>query len=68
MPPELLTTRELADRLDVQYGDILEWTRDGIIPAIRTGRAYFYNLASVVEAIRERRAAIEAEAREAVPC
>lgn len=67
MPPELLTTQELAERIDARPSDILEWVRMGQIPAIKTGRAYYFNLASVVEAIRRHRKT-RAEAREAVSC
>jgi hypothetical protein len=68
MPPELLSTQELADRIDARPDEILEWVRMGYIPAIKTGRSYFYNLGSVVEAIRRVRheRAAEAERREAV--
>lgn len=67
MPPELLNTRELADRIDARPDEILDWVRMGYIPAIRSGRSYYYNLASVVEAIRQHRRE-KAEGREAVPC
>lgn len=55
MPPDLLDTRELADRLGTRPAEILEWVHTGIIPGIKVGRRYVFNLASVVEAIRRHR-------------
>lgn len=70
MPPELLTTRELADRIDARPNDILDWVRMGYIPAIKSGRSYYYNLGSVVEAIRQHRQeqAAEPDRQEVATC
>jgi hypothetical protein len=55
MPPELLTASELSERIDAKHVDVLKWTRRDYIPAIKVGGSYYYNLASVVEAIRRHR-------------
>jgi hypothetical protein len=54
MLPALLDARQLADTLDASYDDILSWTRRGIIPAIRAGGRYYYNLPRVAKALHAR--------------
>ena len=54
MPPNLLTPQELADALSASYGDVLQWTKRGLIPSIRAGRRHFYVLTQVTKALRER--------------
>jgi len=61
MPLTLLTARELAEKLGADYHAVLEWARDGEIPSIRVEGRVFFNLARVVNAIRQRQQA-EAEA------
>lgn len=57
----MLDARELAEQLDVQYGDILKWVRSGIIPAMKVRGAYVFHLAKVVDALRRHQAAKAAE-------
>lgn len=61
MPPELLTTAELADRLGESEERVLAWARAGRVPAIKVGRQNFYNLRSVLAALRKWRAEADAE-------
>lgn len=64
MPPKILGARELAETLDANYGDLLSWTRRGLIPSIKSGGRYFYDLRRVLEALRTQ----EAEMEEAALC
>jgi hypothetical protein len=64
LPPKLLSAGELAETLDVPYGDILSWHRTGVIPVIRAGGRLYFNLAAVVKALRAHAEAREAEAPE----
>ena len=52
MPIKLLTARELAERIDVRYSQVLMLARGGEIPSIKVGAEYYFNLASTVKAIR----------------
>jgi hypothetical protein len=52
MPPILVDSRELAEKLDVDYGDVLELAKSGRIPSIPVGKRKYFNLASVVQALR----------------
>jgi excisionase family DNA binding protein len=54
MSPELLNAHEVADRLGAKYRDVLEWTREGVIPAVKIGGAYYYWLPRVIEGLRSR--------------
>lgn len=65
MKPKLLDPKELGELLDTPYADILSMTRRGLLPHIKVGGRYYYNLSRVVAAIRERQAA---EKTEAAPC
>lgn len=51
MPPTLLSPRELADKLDASYEDVLSWTRRGLIPSIKSSGRYYYNFPKVVKAL-----------------
>ncbi len=55
MPPIFCTARELAQRLDVSYPTILDWSRRRKIPFIRDGRgSYLFNLYTVMKALRQK--------------
>jgi len=57
---ELLTARQLADRLHVRPSTIQRWARAGLIPAIHlTPKVVRYDLAEVLRVIREGRRARE---------
>jgi excisionase family DNA binding protein len=62
MPPTLLSPRELAERLDSGYGDVLSWARRGLIPSIKTGGRYYFDLTKVVRALHERQGATASKA------
>lgn len=64
-PPKLLTPRDLAERLDARYDDVLTWARRGYIPSIKVAGRIYFNLAQVCETLRDRR---EAPAEEAASC
>lgn len=52
-PIDYRTTREMAETLDVTVPWLQHYTRDGVIPAIKIGRRYFYDEAAVREAMDE---------------
>lgn len=49
MPPVLLDARQLADKLDATYEDVLRWARQGLIPSIKTGGKRYFNLNQVAK-------------------
>lgn len=54
MPP-LLTTEELADWLQIQPRTVQEWTKRGMIPALRMShKVVRYDPEAVLEAVRDR--------------
>jgi excisionase family DNA binding protein len=54
---DLLTTSQLAERLQVSKDTILGWARSGVIPEIRiSAKVRRFSLDDVVKAIRERAA------------
>jgi phage terminase Nu1 subunit (DNA packaging protein) len=54
-PTKRLTTHELAAAVGVSYGTVMAWTRKRWVPWQRGfGERYTYNLAEVVEALRQR--------------
>lgn len=51
---ELLTAKQLAEKLAINYQAVLRWTRDGTIPAIKFGkRVYRYDLNKVKAGIEK---------------
>ena len=54
MPPVLLSARQLAQRLDAQYVDVLHWSRRGMIPCIRVGGRVYFDLKKVARALNQR--------------
>jgi len=62
MPPVLLNTLELADRLGEPYEHVSRWARAGTIPAITVGNKRYFNLKAVVHELRERQQNQPAEA------
>ena len=53
--PELLTTRDLARRLQVTPETVRSWARRGLIPTLRvTPKVVRYNLAAVLAALAKR--------------
>lgn len=52
MPPEILTSDELAERLKANPETIRRQTRNGSIPALRLGGEYRYEWGEVVAAIQ----------------
>lgn len=54
MPPVLLTGRQLAERLDASYDDVLSWSRRDIIPSIRVSGRVYFDLKKVLRALNER--------------
>lgn len=67
MPPTLLNPRELAERLDCGYDQVLSWTRSGLIPSIKASGRYYYNFSRVVQALHSRSAEPTPES-ETAPC
>lgn len=54
MPPELLTTSELSEQLDVDRADLLAFVQEGRIrPVAKLNREYVFSVPSVVAAIRQ---------------
>ena len=54
MSTELLTAKELGERLKVQTGTIKAWARRGVIPCLRpTPKILRFNLADVLHALKE---------------
>lgn len=52
LPKELLTPRELADRLRISSGTLRKWAKDGLIPKVQIKAGTFrYDPAAVVEAM-----------------
>jgi predicted site-specific integrase-resolvase len=51
MLPTLLDARQLATELDTSYDEVLSWTRRGLIPVIKAGGRYYYNLSKVAKAL-----------------
>lgn len=66
MPPVLLDARQLGQRLDASYYEVLDWARRDVVPSIKVGGRYFFDLRKVVRALNERSTAAPQE--EAVPC
>lgn len=55
-PATLLTADELADRLRVRPATIRQWTREGLIPALRVrAKTIRYDFGEVCEAMRRQR-------------
>ena len=55
MTPEILTTRQVAELLQVTVETVRDWTRAGIIPAIEIrGPVRRYCRRDVLDALRER--------------
>lgn len=54
MPPEILTSDELAARLRVNTETIRRLTRKGEIPFMRLGGEYRYDWAAVLQAIQSK--------------
>ena len=52
--PHLIDFAELAHELSVSQGAIRKWTAEGWLPCIKVGRTVRYNLAEVMEAVRQR--------------
>jgi hypothetical protein len=67
MPPEFLGARELAEELQMPYGDVLSLSRRGRIPYTKAGGQYFYVLSRVVRALRRKPETIPAPESEATP-
>jgi len=67
MTPIVLTPRELSDRIDASYEDILSWSRRGVIPSVRVGGRIYFNLGSVMKSLN-RRQADEQPSRELAGC
>lgn len=57
MPPVLLDAHQLAERLDAGYGDVLRWARRDVIPSIKVGGRYFFDLKKVAIALNQRSSA-----------
>lgn len=53
MKPSLLDPHQIAEKLDTTYDEVLSWTRRGLIPAIKAGGRYYYNLAKVAKALHQ---------------
>jgi excisionase family DNA binding protein len=59
---ELMTRRELAEWLRIRPRTVLDWTKRGVIPALRMSHKIVrYDPAAVLEAIRERQGASDAK-------
>ena len=54
MPPVLLDARQLAQRLDASYHDVLQWARRDVIPSIKVGGRYYFDLKKVAMALNQR--------------
>ena len=60
---ELLTTSQLAERLQVSKDTIREWARNGVIPEIRiSAKVRRFSLDDIVKAFRDRTPSREASA------
>jgi len=68
MPPTLLDTRELAEVLGEDYGDVLTWAKTGAIPSITVGKRRVFNLKAVVDALKPRRPRFGYASEEPRPC
>ena len=51
---ELMTSREVAELLDVPISTVLEWGRNGTLPRVKLGRHVRFIRAHVEAAILER--------------
>lgn len=55
IPARLVRTREMAERLGIDWQTLLRWGREGKIPVVRlTARALFYDPEAVIGAIMAR--------------
>lgn len=61
MPPVLLDARQLGQRLDASYFEVLDWARRDVIPCIKVGGRYFFDLKKVVMALNQRSTAAPQE-------
>lgn len=61
MPPVLLDARQLGQRLDASYYEVLDWARRDIIPSIKAGGRYYFDLKKVLRALNERSTAAPQE-------
>jgi len=53
MDTELLTARELAERLKIRYHTALDYARRGIIPSVKIGSLIRFRWSDVVAAGKE---------------
>ncbi len=54
MPPVLLDARQLGQRLDASYYEVLDWARSDVIPCIKVGGRYYFDLKKVARALNQR--------------
>ena len=54
MPPTLLDAHQLAERLDDSYDNVLLWARRDVIPSIKVGGRYYFDLKKVAIALNQR--------------
>ena len=54
MPPVLLDAHQLAERLGATYHDVLKWARRDMIPCIKVGGRYYFDLKKVAIALNQR--------------
>ncbi len=50
---ELLTRKEVAEILSISLVTLNDWTKRGLIPALRIGSRIRYNKANVLESLRQ---------------
>lgn len=65
MPPTLFDADELAEKLGENRETVMQWARQDYIPSIRVSGRRYFNLSSVVKAIRQRQ---EAEQQAEAAC